>query len=80
MREVGEKTQLCIDHHVSNTEYAERLLLAPEYAAAAELMFELLSSMKEVRITSSIADSLYTCLLYTSQRGSALSRLRLRPR
>ena len=47
MREVGEKTQLCIDHHVSNTEYAE-------------LMFELLSSMKEVRITSSIADSLYT--------------------
>ena len=60
MREVGEKTQLCIDHHVSNTEYAERLLLAPEYAAAAELMFELLSSMKEVRITSSIADSLYT--------------------
>ena len=60
MKEIGEKTQLCIDHHVSNTEYAERLLLAPEYAAAAELMFELLSSMKEVKITNSIADSLYT--------------------
>ena len=60
LRKLGEKTQLCIDHHVSNTEYAERLLLAPEYAAAAELMFELLSSMKEIRLTNTIADSLYT--------------------
>ena len=60
MRELGEKADLCIDHHVSNTEYAERLLLAPEYAAACELMFELLSSMPEVKITSAIADCLYT--------------------
>ena len=60
MRELGERAALCIDHHVSNTEYAERLLLAPEYAAACELMFELLSSMPEVRITSAMADCLYT--------------------
>lgn len=60
MKELGEKAALCIDHHVSNTEYAERLLLAPEYAAACELMFELLSSMQEVKITSCIADCLYT--------------------
>lgn len=60
MRELGEKAALCIDHHVSNTEYAERLLLAPEYAAACELMFDLLSSMPEVKITSCIADCLYT--------------------
>lgn len=60
MKETGEKAALCIDHHVSNTEYAERLLLAPEYAAAAELMFELLCSMPEVNITSCIADCLYT--------------------
>ncbi len=60
MKELGEKAALCIDHHVSNTEYAERLLLAPEYAAAAELMFELLYSMKDVKITSSMADCLYT--------------------
>ena len=60
MNELGEKAALCIDHHVSNTEYAERLLLAPEYAAACELMFELLSSMPEVKITSAIADCLYT--------------------
>ena len=60
MKELGEKAALCIDHHVSNTEYAERLLLAPEYAAACELMFELLSSMPEVKITSCIADCLYT--------------------
>lgn len=60
MKDLGEKAQLCIDHHVSNTEYAERLLLAPEYAAAAELMFELLSSMSDVKITNCMADCLYT--------------------
>lgn len=60
MKEQGEKAALCIDHHVSNTEYAERLLLAPEYAAAAELMFELLSSMSDVEITEVMADCLYT--------------------
>ncbi|MGN1339919.1 MAG: bifunctional oligoribonuclease/PAP phosphatase NrnA [Oscillospiraceae bacterium] len=60
MKELGEKSALCIDHHVSNTEYAERLLLAPEYAAACELMFELLGSMPEVNITPAIADCLYT--------------------
>ncbi len=60
MKELGEKAALCIDHHVSNTEYAERLLLAPEYAAACEIIFELLSSMPEVKITSCIADCLYT--------------------
>lgn len=60
MKEQGDCAALCIDHHVSNTEYAERLLLAPEYAAAAELMFELLSSMKDVDITPVMADCLYT--------------------
>lgn len=60
MKELGEKAGLCIDHHVSNTEYAERLLLAPEYAAACELLFELLSSMQDVKITPCIADCLYT--------------------
>lgn len=60
MKELGEKAGLCIDHHVSNTEYAERLLLAPEYAAACELLFELLSFMHDVKITPCIADCLYT--------------------
>lgn len=60
LSDVGEKAHLCIDHHVSNTEYAERLLLAPEYAAAAELMFELLSTIPGLKITYAIADSLYT--------------------
>lgn len=60
MKELGEKAGLCIDHHVSNTEYAERLLLAPEYAAACELLFELLSSMQDVKITPCISDCLYT--------------------
>ncbi len=32
---------LCIDHHVSNTEYADFLYLRPDYAATAEMLAEL---------------------------------------
>lgn len=59
MKEIGDKAELCIDHHVSNTQYAKRLLLREEYAAAAELMYELLCEMGVV-IDKDIANSLYT--------------------
>ena len=32
---------LCIDHHVSNTEYTDYLYLQPEYAATAEMLAEI---------------------------------------
>lgn len=32
---------LCIDHHISNTEYADSLYLRPDYAATAEMLAEL---------------------------------------
>ena len=59
MKEVGDKADLCIDHHVSNTEYAARLLLREHYAAACELMYELLCEMG-VNIDRTVANCLYT--------------------
>lgn len=59
MKETGDKAALCIDHHVSNTEYAERLLLREHYAAAAELMYEVILAL-EVPIDRTIANCLYT--------------------
>ena len=41
----GGRVALCIDHHPSNTGYAERLLLQPRAAAAGELVFLLLETM-----------------------------------
>lgn len=60
LRELCEKADLCIDHHLSNTGYAERLLIEPDFAANAELIYLLLKSMPEVKITKEIAQCLYT--------------------
>lgn len=59
MKELGDKAALCIDHHVSNTEYAERLLLREHYASACELMFEVLTALG-TDIDRVIANCLYT--------------------
>ncbi len=59
MKETGDKAELCIDHHVSNTEYAERLLLREHYAAAAELMYEVIVAL-DIEIDRTIANCLYT--------------------
>lgn len=37
----GERVQLCIDHHISNTGYAERTLLNAKASAACEIIYEL---------------------------------------
>ncbi len=50
---------LCIDHHGSNTEYADSLLLKANYAAAAMVIFEVISEMG-VSFDSAIAECLYT--------------------
>ncbi|MBP1542627.1 MAG: DHH family phosphoesterase [Oscillospiraceae bacterium] len=59
MKEMGDRAALCIDHHVSNTEYAERLLLRENYAAAAELMYEVITALG-VEIDRPIANCIYT--------------------
>ncbi|MBE6763219.1 MAG: bifunctional oligoribonuclease/PAP phosphatase NrnA [Ruminococcaceae bacterium] len=53
------RIDLCIDHHGSNTEYADYLLLKADYAAAAMVMCEVLREMNAT-LTSTIAECIYT--------------------
>ncbi len=55
----GDRVDLTIDHHISNTEYADRLLLDANAAATCEILFELLTVMK-VNINDVTAKALYT--------------------
>ncbi len=59
MKEMGDKAALCIDHHISNTEYAERLLLKADYSSAAEAVFEVIKELS-VPIDTILADCVYT--------------------
>ena len=45
LKETGDRAALCIDHHVSNTDYAERVYLHPEYAAAAECVYDVICAL-----------------------------------
>ncbi|MBR7072730.1 MAG: bifunctional oligoribonuclease/PAP phosphatase NrnA [Eubacterium sp.] len=60
-KKYGGKIDLCIDHHGSNTGYAEYLLLNADAAAAAEIMLKVIKALG-VRIDKHIAACLYTGL------------------
>ncbi|MGE4483749.1 MAG: bifunctional oligoribonuclease/PAP phosphatase NrnA [Oscillospiraceae bacterium] len=45
--DMPEKTVLCIDHHISNTGYAERTCLVPEYAACGEIVYDILMALSD---------------------------------
>ena len=60
LKEVYEgRIDLCIDHHGSNTEYADYLLLKANYAAAAMVVCEVLYAM-HATLTEAIAECIYT--------------------
>ncbi|MCH5203525.1 MAG: bifunctional oligoribonuclease/PAP phosphatase NrnA [Oscillospiraceae bacterium] len=59
MKEVGDTAKLCIDHHVSNIDYAERTLLEAESAAACEIVFDIINELG-VRFDAALASSIYT--------------------
>lgn len=59
LAQYGEYVDLCIDHHISNTEYAKRLLIYPDASAACEVLFRVLSEM-EINFDKRIAECLYT--------------------
>ena len=59
LKALGDTAELCFDHHVSNTGYAKRLVLRENYAAACELIYEVVVELG-VNITPQIANSLYT--------------------
>lgn len=55
----GDRVNLCIDHHVSNKDYAEYTLLNADAAAACEVIYDLAKYMG-VNISRHCAMSLYT--------------------
>lgn len=57
----GDRINLCIDHHATNTKYAENLLLYSDAAANCEIIFEIIKALG-VKIDKKTADCLYTGL------------------
>lgn len=55
----GDKVQLCIDHHISNTGYAEKTLLDAKASAACEVLYRLVRFMG-IEISDYTAQCLYT--------------------
>lgn len=55
----GDKVELAIDHHVSNTLYAKKLCLDASASATCELMYEIINRLG-VKMNDIIAKSLYT--------------------
>lgn len=53
------RVKLCIDHHPSNTLYAEHTLLNGLSSATAELVYSIVKELR-VEITSDMADGIYT--------------------
>ncbi len=70
--EYAGKINLCIDHHGTNTEFAENLLLNADAAAACEVVLKVIKAM-HIDIDKKIAECLYTgittdtgCFRYSS--------------
>lgn len=59
MKELGDKAELCIDHHETNTDYAKRTLVEPDYAAACELIYEVINALG-VPFDKELANCVYT--------------------
>lgn len=71
LEKYGSSIPLCIDHHISNTEYAENLCLR-ERSATCEIIFDVVKILG-VKINKIIADCIYTgittdtgCFRYSS--------------
>ena len=55
----GDKINLCIDHHISNTDYAEKTLVCPNASAACEVVYELIKILN-IPLTEDITKCIYT--------------------
>lgn len=72
------RVKLCIDHHGTNTQYAENLLLNADAAAACEVILKVIKALK-VKIDKGIANCLFTgittdtgCFRYSSVTSNTL--------
>ncbi len=59
LSQYGDYVDLCIDHHVSNTGYAKKLLVYPDASAACEVLYRVFSEM-DVKLDKLAAECLYT--------------------
>ena len=59
-KQYGDKINLAIDHHISHVDFAERLLLEPHAAAAAETVYKLILELGSELFDEKIAACLYT--------------------
>ena len=57
--EYGGKIQLAVDHHISHVPFAEKRLVEPDAAAAAEVVFSIIKAMN-APMDSELAACLYT--------------------
>ena len=55
------RTQLCLDHHPSNTGYAVETLVQPECGGCGELIWDLLEEL-DVNITPDMAEAIYIAI------------------
>ena len=60
--EYKDKIDLCIDHHVSNTGYAGKLLLDKNAAAACEVVLELIKELSRLHKTELMNTDIAACL------------------
>jgi len=58
-KEYARKVDLCIDHHISNKNYAKHTLLDVKAAACAEIVWDVIKELG-AEITSAIAAAIYT--------------------
>ena len=79
LEQYAQRIDLCIDHHVSNSDYAAQTLLDSKAAAACELMYLVIRYLG-VPITKPMADALYTgcatdtgCFRYSNTTARTLS-------
>lgn len=61
LREVGQGANLCIDHHATNVQYADELLLDATCGATTMLVRQVIAALG-VPLTAAMADCLYTGL------------------
>ena len=50
---------LCIDHHISNTDYADRVCVDPDASAACQVLYEIIQALG-MPLTDSMAACIYT--------------------
>lgn len=78
LEQYADRVDLCIDHHVSNTDYARLTLLDAQAAAACEVMTSVIRHLG-VPLTKPMADALFTgcatdtgCFRYSNTTANTL--------